>query len=225
MRRNQFGFSLIELLVVISIIGVLSAVLYANFSQGSAQSRDAQRQSDLRTMESALELYKNKYGRYPEGCNAVGSWSGQTGTAYACLSGNQYIVGLAPEFLPTLPTDPKLNGANSGYVYTTNTEGSVYIIKARTTVESETVGYEHPFKSCPSNNATGVNGDICDAMATTNNGGNRPAWCRTTSTLFQTSYGVWGGWADEPFGYVHLGQPGGHARAQELTERVACMIE
>jgi len=194
MRNKLLGFSLVELLVVISIIGILSAVLYATFSEGSAQSRDAERQADIRNVQSALELYRNKYGNYPAGCNAVGSWSGQAGTSYACSSGNQYIVGLAPEFLPTLPVDTKLNGLNSGYVYTTNAEGTVYKFMARGTVESEIVTFDHEFKSCDADNSIS-SVPICNATHPSNN---RPNHCRDTNATFRTTYAVWSGFAQPP---------------------------
>lgn len=218
MKTRQSGFSLAELLIVVTIISIFAAVLFIDFSQGSAQTRDAERKADIRAIQSAVDLYKNRYGRYPEGCNPVGGWSGQIGSGFECADGsNDYIRGLAPEFIPTLPTDPRPNGG-AGYVYTTNGDGTVFMFKVRETVESETIGYDHPFKSCPFNNAVGDAADICDEMSTNNNGGSPVSWCRDTSTLFQTSYGVWGGWADEPFGNVA-------ARAEEQTERVVCMIQ
>ncbi len=192
MNITERGLSLIELMVVVSIIAILSALLYANFNEGGEQARDAERKADLRTIQSALELYKNRYGRYPAGCNSAGTWSGQVGTAYTCASGSQYITALAPEFLPVLPTDPKLNGSQSGYVYTTNTAGTVYKLMVKNTVESETIDYTHEFRSCDAtNSATGA----CDSTHPTNN---KPNWCQESNTQFQTTYGVWGGYDATP---------------------------
>jgi len=60
------GFTLIELLVVISIISVLSALLMANFIGVRQRGRDAERKSDLRQIQSALELYRADAGGYPD---------------------------------------------------------------------------------------------------------------------------------------------------------------
>ena len=182
MHRVPHGFTLIELLVVISIIAILSGALYINFSAGSAQSRDADRRADLRNLQTAIELYKNKYGRYPEGCRGPTTgttpvWSGQRGTAYACTSGDQYVVGLAPEFIRALPPDPKLSGVNSGYVYTTNAQGSVYKVMALNTVESLDVPLTDEFARCgpidPSTGPSWSDVNIC-ARSPRNALGNNP---------------------------------------------------
>ncbi|USN88916.1 MAG: prepilin-type N-terminal cleavage/methylation domain-containing protein [Candidatus Nomurabacteria bacterium] len=154
MKRSVAGFTFVEMLVVIAVIGVLAAVIYPNFSQSSAVARDAKRKADLRELQAAIELYKQKNGRYPEGCkgpttNLTTVWSGHSGT-FACASGNQYIIDLAPEFISVLPQDPKLNGANSGYVYAVNDTGSVYKIMALGTVETETVTQSDDFFRCDS---------------------------------------------------------------------------
>lgn len=187
--KKVAGFTLIEVIVVVSIVAILASVISINFNEGSAQSRDAKRQGDLRNVQSAIELYKQKEGRYPAGCRPAGQWSGQSGTAYACASGNQYIIGLAPEYIPTLPTDPKLNGDNSGYVYATNADGTVYKLMVKGTVETEVVDYDHVFKSC---DATDSSVGMCDATHPTFN---KPIWCQESDTTFQTTYAVWAGYA------------------------------
>lgn len=141
MKVRTAGFTLIEMLIVVTVIGILSAVIYGNFGESSAQSRDAKRKADLRLVQNAVELYKQEHGRYPEGCNGASGeeWSGEQGTNYACASSDsQYIVGLAPEYIPVLPKDPKKGSGDYGYVYRTNVDGTVYKFVARKSVESET---------------------------------------------------------------------------------------
>jgi general secretion pathway protein G len=78
-KAHHCGFTLIEILVAIAVIAVMASVVIANMGQGSAQSRDAERLSDIRNIESALERYRLQNGRYPAGCNdpAPGAWDGQ----------------------------------------------------------------------------------------------------------------------------------------------------
>ena|SRR5579871_472536 len=60
------GFTLIELLIVIAIIGVLTSLLSVNFIAARQRGRDAQRKSDIRQIQSALELYRSDQSRYPD---------------------------------------------------------------------------------------------------------------------------------------------------------------
>jgi general secretion pathway protein G len=64
-RNFNKGFTLIELLIVIAIIGVLSTLLMANFIGVRQRARDAQRKSDIRQIQAALEIYRSDSGAYP----------------------------------------------------------------------------------------------------------------------------------------------------------------
>ena len=215
------GFTLIEVLVVIAIISVLAGAIAINSADSNKQARDEKRQADLRALQSALEMYKNKHGRYPEQCASGGSsggWSGQPGTDFACSDGtNSYILGFTgrmfAEFMPKLPLDPKLNGTNSGYVYRTNTTGTVYKLMAMNTVEADVLTYTHPLKSCdiiPGSNGidypgTGSEqvdqGGWCSQVHSTVYNGTAapkiPSCIRSIHSdsdgRFDKSYGVWGG--------------------------------
>lgn len=62
---KQKGFTLIELLVVLAIIGILTSFLLANLVGAKARARDAERKSDLRQIQAALELYRADLSSYP----------------------------------------------------------------------------------------------------------------------------------------------------------------
>ncbi len=72
-RVNNKGFTLIELLVVIAIISVLASLLMANFVGVRQRGRDAQRKSDMRQIQSALELYRADNGSYPDSLPTCGT--------------------------------------------------------------------------------------------------------------------------------------------------------
>lgn len=157
MQRSTLGFSILELLVVVSVIAILVTLTVVGLGDSQEKARDAKRQADLQTVATALELYKNRYGHYPSGCNASttsrtsNSWSGEIGTGHQCGSGNEYIVNLAPEFIQELPYDPMAGrNGDSGYVYTTNVSGSAYKFMALDAVEGETVELGHQFHRCGS---------------------------------------------------------------------------
>jgi prepilin-type N-terminal cleavage/methylation domain-containing protein len=210
MKYNR-GFTVAEIVVVIAIVSILASVVIFNAVSGSKRSRDIDRQADLRTVQSAIELYKQRYGRYPARCANSQSWSGQLGTQYACADGSgQYIVGLAPEFMPSLPKDGRLPDTNSGYVYAVNAAGTVYKLAARRAVETEQVSYGHPLKSCDADNTSQTTNQsqfyltapLCNALITT---GSKPNHCQENDSTFRTSYAVWGGKILSVFNSVHRG--------------------
>lgn len=72
--RNR-GFTLIELMVVISIIGLLASTVLASLSTARSKARDTARLSEAHELMKALEIYRTKNGAYP--CS---------GTAMVCLA-------------------------------------------------------------------------------------------------------------------------------------------
>lgn len=81
-RKNKVsllrGFTLVELLVVISIISVLATVMIASFRSSQARGRDTQRKSDLKQISNALELYYSDYNKYPASTPPQGlSWGSE----------------------------------------------------------------------------------------------------------------------------------------------------
>jgi len=99
---SQKGFTLIELLVVISIIALLSSIVLASLNDARAKARDAVRLSDMRQIQTALELYKNTNGIYP--ISATGD------VGISAISGNSSWIRLKNELKPyidQLPIDPK----------------------------------------------------------------------------------------------------------------------
>ena len=58
MKSSRRGLTLIELLIVISILSILLALLLPNFNDVRKQARDRRRKADLRAIQQALELYR-----------------------------------------------------------------------------------------------------------------------------------------------------------------------
>ena len=94
---KNLGFSLIELLVSISILVVLSTIGFINFRTVSQKSRDSRRLSDLEQIRGGLELYRSDANQYPSGLYSVG---GCTNSTLSYL-GNIYIQ--------RIPCDPERN--------------------------------------------------------------------------------------------------------------------
>lgn len=101
--KLEQGFSLIELLVVLSIIAVISGISMFALNDVRISSRDAKRKADLETIRSAIEIYKSDCGSYP--LNVPSSGTTLAGPAGSTCVGNTYMQ--------TVPTEP--TGGN--YVY------------------------------------------------------------------------------------------------------------
>ena len=148
----QRGFTLVELLVVISIMAILASILLANMSSSGKIGRDTERQANVRALQNAIESYKHKNGQYPPmGCTDTNGNGFSDEADTDCVN---YITGLAPEFITGLPHDPA-RGTHEGYAYITNLAnsdypkaGTVYKVMAMNTVEADTIDYTHPFASC-----------------------------------------------------------------------------
>ena len=88
MKKN--GFSLMELLIVIAIIGILVSVSAVSYSSAQKKGRDSRRHTDLKAMQNAWEqYYADTNANYPSSCSVSTTYlpSGlpvdpKTGTAY-----------------------------------------------------------------------------------------------------------------------------------------------
>jgi len=81
--KKDKGFTLIELLVVIAIIGILASIVLVSLGGARAKARDATRQSDLRQIQLAQEMY----------------YDSQSPTAYATGTDILVAAGLLPKVL------------------------------------------------------------------------------------------------------------------------------
>lgn len=107
------GFTLIELLVVVSLIGILATLVLANLNAARERGRDSQRKSDLKSIQNALQLYYNDYGKFPDN-NASGQilGCGVSGTS-VCTYDNAWTAD-STTYMQTLPADPI---STQNYVY------------------------------------------------------------------------------------------------------------
>lgn len=64
-QKNQKGFTLIELMIVIAIIGILAAIAIPQFSSYRAKSYNTASVSDVRNLRTDLEAYYAEWEMYP----------------------------------------------------------------------------------------------------------------------------------------------------------------
>jgi len=105
-RRGNLrnGFTLVELLVVISIIGVLAGLLITNLVGVRSRAADTRIKNDLNQLKTALRLYYNDYQQYPDaGGGSTIDGCGVDGDA-TCDAGDTFSAGAGPTiYMKALP--------------------------------------------------------------------------------------------------------------------------
>ena len=109
-KKKNLGFTLFELLVVISIIGILVAISTAAYSASQKRARDARRMEDMQMLQKALEqCYAMNNGSYPASTYNAGTLTCGTET-----------------IMRAFPTNPKTGDEDYDYIYDGDADGYCY---------------------------------------------------------------------------------------------------
>ncbi len=108
MRKNK-GFTLVEILIVVVILGILAAIVIPQFSDASTQSKVSNMQSSLQTMRSQISLYKIQHNDTPP---ALATFEDQM-TLFTDIAGGTNATRDATHiygpYLQTVPNNPFTN--------------------------------------------------------------------------------------------------------------------
>ena len=125
-RNNKRGFTLVEILIVVIILGILAAIVIPQFTNASQDARKSSLTSQLQTIRSQVELYKLQHqDKLPD---VVNSW--QILTQKSNVFGTVTSAGSFGPYLQQVPTNP-LNNATlvingNGTASPTGSNGWVY---------------------------------------------------------------------------------------------------
>jgi general secretion pathway protein G len=111
--RSQKGFTLIELVFVVVILAILAGVALINLGGTDKDAKIAAAKSDLRTLSTALKVYKAKEGKYPDTLAALTS---------------DGASGYKP-MIDSIPDDP----SNAGHSYDYSTSSGNPVLKCSDT--------------------------------------------------------------------------------------------
>lgn len=110
-QNSRRAFTLIEVLIVVTIIALLLVVFAQNILQHLEKSRDAERKTDLQEIKMAFENYYDNNGQYPDSTSVLDS------------CGDSF-----EDYLKEIPCDP-LDG--TPYIYDPYPDGSAYRLLSR----------------------------------------------------------------------------------------------
>ena len=105
LNKMKKGFTLVELLIAIAILGILATIGMGSFRTAQLRGRDGERKSDLKQISNALELYHSDYNRYPA----------------AIVFGSELTDGKT-SYMKEVPEDP----GGAAYVYAVSLSGNKY---------------------------------------------------------------------------------------------------
>jgi len=120
-KQKHAGFTLIELLVVISIIGILSTLAVVSLNNARVKARDAKRVSDIKQVQTALELFVSDRNGYPADSDLT-----LGGTSALSLSKDAGFsnVSSGTIYMGKMPLNPLPGGADYKYSSFTSSAGT-----------------------------------------------------------------------------------------------------
>ena len=119
-HKQNDGFTIVELLIVIVIIGILAAITIVAYNSIQQRSRDSARAQDIASIKRALHLYHTDNGgvktTFAYGGGGPGGWNISSSSTWLAFLGTTY--GKIPvDPVNTGTTDPMLPDAGLAYFY------------------------------------------------------------------------------------------------------------
>jgi general secretion pathway protein G len=145
MKRSTPGFTLVEILIVVIILGILAAIVIPQFTNASNDARNNSTSSTLQTIRSQIELFKIQHTDTPPASTAL--WTVLMGKTNATDTTVAVATGTLGPYVQSTPTNP-VNGKNTftsaptaGFGWLFTTSGSLYTFQALDTTGTGILTY------------------------------------------------------------------------------------
>ena len=129
--KARSGFTLVEILIVVVILGILAAIVIPQFTDASTEAKTSSLCTDLQTMRSQIELYKIQHNDALPGAGTASFQDALTGTTDIAGAANgtygPYVQQIPTNQFNDLDTidmdadDSTLGGGNAGWHFNTAT--------------------------------------------------------------------------------------------------------
>lgn len=112
-RSSKKGFTLVEILIVVIILGILAAIVIPQFTNASEDARKSSLTSQLQTIRSQVELYKLQHrDKYPTGTGAAsGAWDWDRLVGHTDEFGVVIETGKLGPYLQSTPVNALTGGS------------------------------------------------------------------------------------------------------------------
>lgn len=117
--RDEKGFTLIEMMIVVAIIAILSAVAIPKFNESLALTNTTRVQADLQSLDTAIAMYRLQNGKYPNDLSDLDDYIDVA--SVQAPTGDVYIDGVLTP-----------NSDNENYTLSSNKQNAVFMGKLRT---------------------------------------------------------------------------------------------
>jgi len=159
-RPKEHGFTIVELLIVIVVLGILATLVILSYSGVQERARNARMQSDLKSAQELVETYYAQHGSYPQTTtNPKSNWHAADVRSDAnCPNGTSQTdwipgVGSLPQSVSN--NNGGVNGTYGCYLYVS--DGTEYVISAWNTLstpQTATLYRRLGFREFQTNNST-----------------------------------------------------------------------
>lgn len=156
-NQKKKGFTLVELLVVMAILGILAVVSLANFRTSQIKARDAQRKHDMRQITNALEAYISDHGSYPDAgtggdAGKIVACSDSCGVPEGCEWEGTSVREMCDEnstvYMIEVPGDPQPGTSQPNYCYWSDNTSYKLYVNLENEKDPERFEEPNPTRSC-----------------------------------------------------------------------------